>query len=82
MFIYMSNFPMLIACKGTSRPVCMFFVMLEWWGKEKKKVRSVRRSASAAYDRTANAPPNVIYAWRRYLETKRTSPCRGASGYA
>ena len=38
------------------------------------KRRSVRRSTLAAYDRTASAPPNVVYAWRRYLETKCTSP--------
>ena len=25
--IYMSNFPMLIACKGTSRPVCILIVL-------------------------------------------------------
>ena len=35
--------------------------------RQKTKRRLVRRSASAAYDRTANAPPRVIYAWRRYL---------------
>ena len=42
--------------------------------KTKTKRRLVRRSASASYDRMANAPPRVIYAWRRYLDTKRTSP--------